>query len=243
MPKIIRYDSAPEAPPPTRPRAIELVRELRGSRDALRLALASRELRRLPRLDGTAAILIPGWKAPEASMGPLRLFLRSRGCDARHWGLGTNQGDAEGYSELLARRVEALVRRRKAPVVMIGWSLGGVIAREVARAMPAAVSRVVTYGSPVIGGPTFTPAADAYGAEECARISELIVELNRDNPIAVPICAIFSRRDAVVSWPACIDRYSKQVTHYEVDSTHLSMGFDPDVWRLVAEQVAASRDR
>ena len=80
------------------------------------------------------------------------------------------------------------------------------IAREVARLIPDSVSQVITYGTPVVGGPTYTPAAGSYGDEECRRIAGKVVELDRESPIRVPVSAIFSRRDGVVSWPACIDR-------------------------------------
>ncbi|WP_188109622.1 esterase/lipase family protein [Pseudohalioglobus sediminis] len=238
MERIIKFDAPPSAPDPTRPRPRQLLGEARGYRDVVRLVFSGSELRRQPDISGTAAILIPGWKAPEASMGPLRFFLRRRGCDARHWGLGVNRGDPERDSERLVASVHNLSQELGKPLALIGWSLGGVIAREVARECPEAVSQVITYGTPVIGGPTFTPAASSYGKDECRRISAKITELDAASPISVPLTVIFSRRDGVVSWPACIDRSSLQVVHYEVESTHLSMGLDPSVWTLVAQQLA-----
>lgn len=240
MNNVIRHDQPPLAPAPYRPGPRDLLSEARGYRDVVRLALAAPRFRRLPRLQGTGAILIPGWKAPEASMTPMRLFLARRGCDARHWGLGTNQGDPERDSERLLRTVQQFAQDHGGPVALLGWSLGGVIAREVARAIPDCVSQVITYGTPVVGGPTYTPAAGSYGEEECRRIAGKVIELDRQSPIRVPISAIFSRRDGVVSWPACIDRASPRVVHYEVASTHLSMGFDPSVWSLVAQLLAGS---
>jgi dienelactone hydrolase len=126
------------------------------------------------------------------------------------------------------------------PVDLVGWSLGGTIARETARLVPQAVGQVVTYGTPVVGGPTHTLGASAYGRAECERISALIRQLDAESPIAVPMTAIFTRRDSVVSWGACIDHSSPVVHHVEVGSTHFSMGIDPDVWRVVAERLAAS---
>ena len=238
MINVIRHEQPPIAPAPYRPGARDLLNEARGYRDVVRLALAAPRFRKLPRLQDTGAILIPGWKAPEASMTPMRLFLKQRGCDARHWGLGTNQGERD--SERLLETVIRFVQEHGAPVALVGWSLGGVIAREVARLIPDSVSQVITYGTPVVGGPTYTPAAGSYGDEECRRIAGKVVELDRESPIRVPVSAIFSRRDGVVSWPACIDRTSPRVVHYEVESTHLSMGFDPSVWALVAHRLAGS---
>jgi dienelactone hydrolase len=172
---------------------------------------------------------IPGWKAPEASMAPLRQYLRWLGYDARGWRHGTNQGRPEADAALLAEEVEASWQRSGARVALVGWSLGGVIAREVARAVPQAVRRVITYGTPVVSGPTYTMGATAFGAEESARIQQAVQELDRRQPITVPVTVIFTRRDRVVDWPASIDRFSTDVEHVEVDSTHLGMGVDPDV--------------
>ena len=214
MENVIRHDSPPLAPAPVRPAPRDLLSEAKGYRDVIRLAFSAPRLWKAPRVEGSAAMLIPGWKAPEASMAPLRLFLKRRGCDARHWGLGTNQGDPEADSEKLLDTVTEFARQHGSPVALIGWSLGGVIAREVAREIPEQVSQVITYGTPVVGGPTYTPAASSYGEQECQRIADKIVELDRDAPISVPVSAVFSRRDGVVSWPACIDRSNPGVVHY-----------------------------
>lgn len=171
-------------------------------------------------------------------MAPIRGYLRWLGYDARHWGLGTNHGDPERDADLLAARVQDLAVEAGRPVAMVGWSLGGTIARETARLAPDAVSQVLTYGTPAVGGPAHTIGVNAYSPGETARISALLEQLDADSPIPVPITAIFTRRDSVVSWSACIDRRSPQVRHVEVASTHLSLGIDPDVWLAVAEALA-----
>ena len=236
-----RYPSPPSAPAPSAPPVSRMAIELGGFRDFVRLGLSGFRPRPLVRPSGETVILIPGWKAPEASMAPMRNYLRSLGVDARHWGLGTNQGDPERDREIMLGRISDLVAELGKPVVLVGWSLGGVIAREIAREEPELVSRVITYGTPVIGGPSYTTAARAFGREECERITQLSEELDRDDPIQVPISAIFTRRDGIVEWSACIDRNSSQVTHFEVGSTHLSMGFDPDVWRIVASEIGLAK--
>ena len=128
--------------------------------------------------------------------------------------------------------------REHGPVSLVGWSLGGVVAREVAREHPDAVRRLITYGTPVIGGPTFTVGADAYGADECARITQLTETLDRTRPITVPVTTIYTRRDGIVTWQACLDHASRDVEHVEVGSTHLGLGVDPDVWSVVATRLA-----
>jgi pimeloyl-ACP methyl ester carboxylesterase len=192
----------------------------------------------MPRGSGSPVLLIPGWKAPEATMGPLRRYLAWLGHDARHWGLGRNRGRPEADTELLAERVEALARKASRPVALVGWSLGGVIARETARLVPRSVSQVITYGSPVVGGPTHTVAASRWGREASERASRRIAALDLETPLRLPVTAIFSRSDELVSWPSCIDRVSPEVRHFEVWSTHVGMGVDPAVWTVIARRLA-----
>ena len=119
---------------------------------------------------------------------------------------------------------------------MIGWSLGGVLAREVARERSELVSQVITYGTPVVGGPLYTSVSGVYTAEERREIAQRVAERNRV-PIEVPITAMYSKRDAIVAWRACIDDLNPDVTMIEITSTHIGMGLDPDVWQIVAERL------
>lgn len=203
-----------------------------------RLLLATPRLAAAPRGDGSVVVDVPGWRAPEWSGAPLRTYLRWLGYHSSGWGLGINRGDPERDAELMTAKVIELAQRSGRPVALTGWSLGGVIAREVARQAPDAVRCVVTFGTPVVGGPTHTLGAGTYGPDECARVSRLIEQLDAEAPIAVPLTAILTRQDGVVAWAACVDRSSPRVRHVEVHSTHLGLGIDPDVWLSVARALA-----
>lgn len=242
MSDYILHATPPEAPPPAPVRFPDLRAEWRIVRETIRLSWSLPRLARAPRGEGEPVLLIPGFQAPEVSMQPLRRLLRARGYDAQHWGLGTNRGDVEGYVETLAPRLQQLAHAHPGTrVALVGWSLGGVIARELAREHPGLLSTVVTYGSPVVGGPVYTAAARAYSDEERQRIRALVSDRDTLHPIRTPIAAIFSRGDTIVSWPACIDRVNAEVTHFEVRSTHFSMGLDPTVWEIVLERLAEAR--
>ena len=107
------------------------------------------------------------------------------------------------------------------------------VAREIARELPDKIASVVTYGTPVIGGPKYTIGAKVWDKKETVRINALLDELNTNNPIQVPMSIIFTKKDSVVTWSACLDNVSENVQHYEVQSTHLSLGIDPKVWKIV----------
>ncbi|MDO9380579.1 MAG: hypothetical protein Q7T56_17175 [Nocardioidaceae bacterium] len=195
--------------------------EFRAGLQLGRVLAAAPRLALAPRGDGGVVVDVPGWRAPEASGAPIRAYLRHLGHDARSWGLGTNHGSVGSDVDALVLTVTRLAGESGRPVALVGWSLGGVIAREVARLVPEHVRVVVTYGSPVLGGPTIAP--------------HLAGRNDRDR---VPTTAILSRRDGIVDWRACVDRRSPVVDHVEVGSTHLGMVLDPDVWAVVAERLA-----
>ncbi|MCW2737906.1 alpha/beta fold hydrolase [Nocardioides sp.] len=222
----------PSGPPPMR----TALGELGAALDAARLVGALPRLASAPRGDGHLVVDIPGWKAPELSGLPLRTYLRRQGYDARGWGFGTNTGNPRRDVERLAARVLELVEQKGSPASLVGWSLGGVIAREVARLHPEAVRRVITYGTPV-GGPSYTTIARAYDRGPGAGGHRVARRRDETDPIAVPLTVLFSRRDGIVSWQACIDHSTPDAEHIEISSTHLGMGFDPDVWAIVAARL------
>jgi pimeloyl-ACP methyl ester carboxylesterase len=215
-------------------------REALGLLELPRLALALRSLLREPRGDGSCVLVLPGFGTDDRATWPLRRFLEGRGYEARGWGLGANVAEVPESIERMRRVVEAAVEEHGAKVALVGWSLGGYIAREVARELPRAVRRVLTLGSPVIGGPKYTTAAALSGTRgwDLDEI-EAWVEERKRVPLRVPVTAIYSRRDGVVSWRACVDPEGDgPIEHVEVDSTHVGLGFSAEVYRLVARRLA-----
>jgi hypothetical protein len=201
-----------------------------------RLLLRSPALRSAPRGNAGVAVL-PGYGADDASTLPLRSFLRRLGHEVQGWSLGRNRGNVQALLPRVTEGVLELAERRAEPVHLIGQSLGGVLARELARNEPDRVAQVVTLGTPVVGGPSRTRLGFRYTPEERARVSALIDERNRI-PITVPVTAVYSRRDGIVAWQACIDKHNLHVEHVEVSSSHLGMGLDPAVWLLAARLLA-----
>jgi pimeloyl-ACP methyl ester carboxylesterase len=229
----------PHQTAPRTPRRYSVLLEGLAWLDPLQLLLRAPELARAPRGGGEPVLVLPGFAASDASTAALRSYLRWLGYDARGWGLGTNRGDLPA----LVPRVIALLEDRAAAargrVRCVGWSLGGNLAREAARERPDLVERVVTLGTPAVGGPKYTGVARIYRRRggDLDAIEARVAERERV-PIRVPVTAIYSRRDGIVAWQACIDRSSPDVEHVEVSATHLGLGFHPDVYRVVADRLA-----
>lgn len=222
-------------PNPSTIKRPSLFNEIQSMWQPLRLISQYRGLTRKKIGNGERIILLPGWKSHDTVMYPVKKFLAKLGYAPEYWGLGINHGHVEKYRDQLLTKLKQEASTEK--VILIGWSLGGTIAREIAREMPEKVASVITYGSPVIGGPTHTIGAKAWDKKETARIRNLIEEKDLKNPIQVPMSIIFTKNDSIVSWSACIDKNSKNAKHYEVNSTHLSLGIDPSVWRVIANHL------
>ncbi len=218
-----------------------LASEIAGVLELPRLGLQLPSLLREPRGDGAPVFVLPGFGADDRSTWPLRRFLTQLGHDVRGWSLGTNRAEVPEAIAEIGSRVEREAERSGRPVALVGWSLGGYIAREVARDLPGAVRHVVTFGSPVIGGPKYTTVAGIISRQgwDLDAIEEMVEE-RKQVPLRVPVTAIYSRRDGDVAWQACIDpEGDAPIEHLEVETTHLGLGFSAEVYRLVARRLSA----
>jgi pimeloyl-ACP methyl ester carboxylesterase len=132
-----------------------------------------------------------------------------------------------------------LARRSNHKVHLIGWSFGGYLARELARERADLIGHVVTLGTPVIGGPKYTVFAKRFqnrGIDLEAMAAA--IELRNKTSMCTPVIAIYSRRDGIVAWRACIDSNGTNVEHIEVRTTHFGFGFSPDVYKIIAQRLA-----
>ena len=204
-----------------------------------RLIAASPSLVREARSNGEPVIVLPGLGASNASTTLLRGYLSWLGYDVQGWTLGRNRGNVAEMLPQVADQVRSLHTQTRSKVNLVGWSLGGVFAREVARDHPDAVRQVITMGSPLVGGPKYTSMA-AMHERRGDNLDEIEARIaaRESTPISVPVTSIYSKRDGIVGWQASIDRHTPQVDHIEVRATHLGLGISPDVFRILARKLA-----
>ncbi len=179
-----------------------------------RLALHAPRLLTARRGKGEPVLVLPGLSASDVSTRVLRGYLSSIGYRTAGWGLGINDGNVDHTLPRVAEALQALVDRHGRPATLVGQSFGGYLAREIAREHPELVAQVITFGTPML-------------------------RPRSRKPLLRPVTVIYSKADRIVPWVSCVDR-DPGATNIEVRSTHLGMGFDPDVWHIVARRLALS---
>jgi len=191
-----------------------------------------------PKGDGHSVIVFPGLAASDLSTLPLRAFLGERGYKAAGWDLRFNLGPRRGVLERSLQRVIRLRQESGRKVSLIGWSLGGIYAREIAKLVPEDVRMVITLGTPFTGHPR---------ANHAWRIFELACGHSLDDmetfdrvrvPPPLPTTSIFSRSDGIVSWQCCLQKESERTESIEVTSSHIGIGMNPAAWFAVADRLA-----
>ncbi len=222
---------------PRPPGIRDALREVKSVPSMLRSAALSGLRRGEPLTDVGPILVIPGWATGDRYMSPLRGHLRRAGADVHGWGMGLNVGSVDLWIRRLSARVVDLAEDLERPVHLIGWSVGGLIAREVARGNPSSVASVVTLGTPVVGGPRFTIMHRFYSRRAMERVERRLA-VSSLTPIEAPVTAIYSRNDGIVDWRAMIAP-EETAENIEVTSTHWRLPFDGEVWVAIVSALVS----
>ncbi len=224
-------------PPPVR---WLLTEPARTALDLAGAGLAVPWLARAPRGDGHPILVLPGLLAGDTSTTVLRGFLLRLGYQPQGWGLGRNVGPTADVMAGLPQALERLARRAGGPASVIGWSLGGIYARELARRRPELVRQVITLGSPFAIRDRRQSRAhwafERHAHEHAAYFDISAAEFSA--PAPVPSTAVYSRRDGIVDWRGCIDPPGPRRQNIEVRCSHLGFGHDAATLWVVADRLA-----
>lgn len=189
--------------------------------------------------DGHPVLVIPGFLAGELSTKPLREFIDKIGYTSYDWKLGRNYGQLEDIDTLLLQ-VDELYESHQQRISLIGWSLGGIYSRELAKQRPRKVRQIITMGSPFQDLSRDNYAKWAYRLLNGKMPEELDAEIlaSIPRPAPRPTTAIYSKNDGIVPWMLCIEKEKSNLhQNIEVESAHLGMGFDKVVLELIANQL------
>jgi pimeloyl-ACP methyl ester carboxylesterase len=195
-------------------------------------------LKNAPEGDGHSVIVFPGLGAGDLSTAPLRNFLTNLGYDTYGWDLGRNLGPREGVLQKSVERIGEIYKATGRKVSLVGWSLGGIYAREFAKALPKMVRGVITLGTPFAGDPKATNAWWFYQYASGHKVNdpELVERLKAAPP--VPTTSIYSRTDGVVAWQLSHQAETAKAENIEVIASHVGMGLNPIALYAVADRLA-----
>lgn len=200
----------------------------------------------VPEGDGHPVLVIPGLGASDASTALLRRFLDELGYVTYPWGLGRNKGVKEENADLMLQRLQFIYDHHGKKVSVIGQSLGGVFARELARFAPQMVRQVITLGSPFTGHPLASTGTHLYEWLSGDRFEDLDFDQHLQIRIKppVPTTSIYSKLDGVVAWECSIEEGRPEGESINLrGNSHIGMGSSPTALYLIAERLAQPEDR
>lgn len=240
----VQVDTTTVSPPST---LLALSEGWRALLEASALVSSMPFLRSMTRGDGHPVYLLPGFMADSQSTAMLRRWLDNLGYNAVPWGFGRNLGPRGILMERLIVTVGDLAREHGQPVSLIGQSLGGVYAREIAKVIPKQVRQVITLGAP------FRQTDTNGTAPAVARLFEMATGEKADDlkrqmgdisrPAPVPSTAIYSRTDGIANWKTCIEEETPYTDNVEVYASHCGMGFNPAIYYVIGDRLAQPADK
>ncbi|MEH6571131.1 MAG: alpha/beta hydrolase [Halioglobus sp.] len=206
------------------------------------LALTKSRLEKLPRGDGHGVMVIPGFMGDDPFNNALVNFLNGLGYRASGWQMGRNLGPASFSSDDLRVKIERLLNAGGGQISIIGHSLGGIYAREIARKEPGVIRQVISLGSPFGDGrDTGSNASKLFNrlnpnSETDPELVAQKKELAKAPP--VPTTSIYTKEDGVVNWRTAIqEKDHHQTQNIQVVGSHCGLTLNPTVWYLVADRL------
>ena len=201
-----------------------------------------------PRGDGHPVVVLPGFLSGPASTKVLRDVLARLGYQPHDWGLGWNLGYRPHMLQDLGALVRDVQRRSDGQKVsLIGWSAGGIYAREIARELPDRVRTVISLGSPFRGNHRATHASSLWALfnrhPDATELMSEAARIGRAAPLKVPTTCVYSKLDGIVAWECCTSLPAPRTENIEVHSTHLGYGHNLETLYVIADRLAQREDR
>jgi len=230
------------------PSLLKIALESRTLIEAGSFAMSFPLLQTAAKGDNHPVLVLPGYLASDISTKLMRTFLRSRNFKAYGWKLGRNLGKQSdpqtGCGQVIIDRLIHLHKKHGQKVSLVGWSLGGIYARELARLHPEMVRQVITLGSPFSQSLKANHAVKLFEKTSGHKISEMTDSFRHNMHIAppVPSTAVFSKSDGITAWQCCLEKSSDQAQNIEVFSSHCGLGHHPFVMWLIANRLAQAED-
>lgn len=189
--------------------------------------------------DGHPILVLPGFMASDTSTAPMRKFMSNLGYTPYCWELGRNTAKIE-FLQILSNRIDEIYEEHGEQITLIGWSLGGVFARQLAKAKPKKIRQIITLGSPFKGIHQPNNVAWVYnlisGGKKIKDIDPILFE-NIPLPAPVPTTAIYTKEDGIVPWQLCMEDETDIHQNIQVRGSHLGLGVNLSVMEIIADRL------
>ena len=193
-----------------------------------------------PRGDGQPVLVLPGLITSDNATRPLRGLLKTLGYPTYGWEMGRNYGPLPGVEEGLLKRVEELSEKHDRKISIVGWSLGGIYARQLAKMRPDHVRQVITLGSPFNGDARATNAWRVYQLASGQSVEDNDRHMGGKISVApdVPTTAIYSKSDGICAWQTCMEEDAPHTENIRVEGSHCGLGHHPAAVYAIADRLA-----
>ncbi len=211
--------------------------------------VATRPLfKHLAKGDGHPVLVLPGLAASDRSTRPMRHFLKKQNYVPYGWDQGRNLGLRDQVLETMLAKVDEIFASHKQKLSIIGWSLGGIFARELAKLRPEKIRFVISLGSPHSGNPRASHAHRFYEYVAGHPVDDPPIKSRLDKAPPVPTTSIYTKTDGIVAWQNChqrrpvSDKKARQTENIRVESSHCGLGINPSVLYVIADRLAQDED-
>jgi pimeloyl-ACP methyl ester carboxylesterase len=220
------------------PGPLQMMLEARAPWEYAAMLAATPWLARLPVGDGHPVVVFPGLGASDFTTLPLRNFLHDRGYTPYAWKQGFNFGPRQGVLDACREHVRHTATRHREKVSLIGWSLGGLYAREIAKEQPENARCVITLGTPFTGHPRATRAWRFYELVSGQSVHDPALMAQLRTAPSCPTTSIYSKSDGIVAWQCSINERAAHTENIEVHASHIGMGMNPLALYAIADRLA-----
>ncbi len=200
-------------------------------------------LRATDKGDGHPVLVLPGLAANDVSTYPLRQYLRERGYAPHPWNYGLNFGPRPGVLAGCIEHVKELHKMYGRKVSLVGWSLGGIYAREIAKAVPKLTRCVITLGTPFTGNPKATNAWRLYQIVSGHKIDDFELHEQIRTAPPVPTTSLYSKSDGIVAWQCSLNEPGPLAENIEIQASHFGMGLNPMALYAIADRLAQAEGK
>lgn len=195
--------------------------------------------------DGHPVMLLPGFLSSEKSTKPLKEYIESAGYEVYDWGLGRNMGELQ-YIDVLIDILDQIYIKTGKQVSLVGWSLGGIYARQLAKERPQQVRQVITLAAPFAGLDEPNNVSWIYTllnfGKSVKEVNHTLLE-NLPLPAPVPTTAIYSKMDGIVPWKFCMEKVEDKIhQNIEVRSSHIGMGVNFSVLNIIIDRLSKTKE-